>query len=143
MKTHPSLLLFVYSSLRKGFHQHEYEYLVKFFSFVSVGKVRGILRDSGTEPVATPYDKDKFIKGELYLLNNESDFSWVFGQLDEYEGLIGAHDEPILYRRELTTVYKDDGTTADAWIYWFNGDVKDKPVIDSEDALEYLKLQTT
>jgi len=101
------------------------------------------LRDSGTEPVATPYDKDKFIKGELYLLNNESDFSWVFGQLDEYEGLIGAHDEPILYRRELTTVYKDDGTTADAWIYWFNGDVKDKPVIDSEDALEYLKLQTT
>ncbi len=86
--------LFVYSSLRKGFHLQAYEYLVKFFSFVSLGKVKGILRDSGTEPVATPVEDNTFIKGELYMLNNSYDFSWVFGQLDEYEGLGGVAGNP-------------------------------------------------
>jgi len=141
METPSSLQLFVYSSLRKGFHLQAYEYLVKFFSFVSLGKVQGTLRDSGTEPVATPAEDDTFIKGELYLLNNSSDFSWVFGQLDEYEGLAGTAEEPILYRRELTTVYKEDGSTANAWIYWFSGDVSEKSVINSEDVLEYFSTK--
>jgi len=139
METSSSLQLFVYSSLRKGFHLEAYEYLVKYFSFAGMGKVKGILRDSGTEPVATPTEKNTFIKGELYTLNNKDDFSWVFGQLDEYEGLVAAQGEKILYRRELTKVYKDDGGITDAWIFWFAGDVSGKPVIDSEDALEYLK----
>ncbi len=141
MESQSSLPLFVYSSLRKGFHQEAYEYLVKFFSFVSMGKVKGVLRDSGTEPVATPTGENIFIKGELYKLNNANDFSWVFGQLDEYEGLIAAQDEKILYRRELTTVYKENGGVEDAWIYWYNGDVSEKPVINSEDVLEYFKAK--
>lgn len=142
METPSSLKLFVYSSLRKGFHLETYEYLVKYFSFVGMGKVKGFLRDSGTEPVATPTEENTSIKGELYTLNNKDDFSWVFGQLDEYEGLDAAQDEKILYRRELTKVFKDDGSVTDAWIFWFDGDISDKPVIDSEDALEYLKSKS-
>jgi gamma-glutamylcyclotransferase (GGCT)/AIG2-like uncharacterized protein YtfP len=139
METPSSLQLFVYSSLRKGFHLKAYEYLVKYFSFVGMRKVKGILRDSGTEAVAKPTEENTFIKGELYTLNNKDNFSWVFGQLDEYEGLVAAQDEKILYRRELTKVYKDDDSVTDAWIFWFDGDVSGKPVINSEDALEYLK----
>ncbi|MEO8568463.1 MAG: gamma-glutamylcyclotransferase family protein [Ginsengibacter sp.] len=139
MKSPETLQLFIYSSLRKGFHQEAYSYLTQFFSFVSMAKVKGILRDSGTEPVATPTEENIFIKGELYRLNKEDDFSWVFGQLDEYEGFPGEKGEKILYRRELTKVQKEDGSVADAWIYWFTGDVADKPVIQAEDVLEYLK----
>ncbi|MDQ2862205.1 MAG: gamma-glutamylcyclotransferase [Bacteroidota bacterium] len=139
METPSSLQLFVYSSLRKGFHLEAYEYLAKYFTFAGMGKVKGTLRDSGTEPVATPTEEDTFIKGELYSLNKKDDFSWVFGQLDEYEGLDAAQGEKILYKRELTKVYKDDGSVTDAWIFWFDGDVSGKPVINSEDVLEYLK----
>ncbi len=139
MESPSSLQLFVYSSLRTGFHQQAYEYLARFFSFVSMGKVNGTFRDSGTELIATPTSENTFIKGELYSLNKEDDLSWVFSQLDEYEGLIPAQDEPILYRRELTSVYKDDGSITDAWIYWYDGDVSGKPVIDIDDVFEYLK----
>jgi gamma-glutamylcyclotransferase (GGCT)/AIG2-like uncharacterized protein YtfP len=44
-----------------------------------------------------------------------------------------------LYRREIAKVYKEDGTLDDAWIYWYNGDVSGKPVVDSGDILSYIK----
>ncbi len=59
----------------------------------------------------------------MQRLNDELDFSYVFGQLDDYEGLIVEQGEKPLYRRELTQVYHDDGIVTDAWIYWFNGDI--------------------
>lgn len=127
--------LFIYSSLRKGFHQDVFNYITKFFSYISTAKVKGVLSVVGNEPVATPLTGDNFIKGELYKLNKEEHFSWVFGQLDEYEGLDVEQNKQALYRRELTTVYKDDGSVTNAWIYWFNGDVKGKPVITSGDIL--------
>ena len=131
MKSAPSKHLFVYSSLRKGFHQHEYDYITKFFSFVCPAKVKGIVSDVNGELFATPCDGNSFIKGELYKLNDEHDFSYVFGQLDDYEGLITEQDERPLYRRELIRVSKDDEESADAWIFWYNGDVSGKPVITS------------
>lgn len=134
-----SLQLFVYSSLRKGFQLPAYEYMVKYFRFISTGKVKGILRDSETGPVATPTDEDKFIKGELYELEKKENFSFVFGQLDDYEGLSAEEGALTLYRRELTTVFKEDGSATEAWIYWFTGDVSGKPVIESGDVMEYVK----
>lgn len=121
MEPHVSKQLFVYSSLRKGFHQAGYHYIAQFFSFVSAAKVTGIVSELGGELFAAPAAGNSFIKGELYLLNKEEDFSYAFGQLDDYEGLIAEQGEQPLYRRELTRVYKDDGEVTDAWIYWFNG----------------------
>jgi gamma-glutamylcyclotransferase (GGCT)/AIG2-like uncharacterized protein YtfP len=133
-----SKLLFVYSSLRKGFHQHAYDYVTHFFSFVSPAKVKGIVSDVDGELFATPAAGDSFIRGELYKLNDEHDFSYVFGQLDDYEGLITEQGEEPSYRREVTEVYKNNGDITDAWIYWYNGDVGGKPVIASDDILEYI-----
>ena len=135
MKSVISQQLFIYSSLRKGFHQDVFSYITQFFSFVSAAKVKGILSVIGSDPVATPATEDYFIKGELYKLNNEDHFSWVYCQLDDYEGLDSLQGEPSLYRRELTTVYKDDGSVTDAWIYWYNGDVSGTPIISSGDIL--------
>lgn len=137
MESHASKQLFVYSSLRKGFHQESYQYVSHFFSFVSNAKVKGIVSDLGGKLFATSGDGNSFINGELYNLNDEHDFSYVFGQLDDYEGLIVEQGEKPLYRRELIQVYNDDGEITDAWIYWFNGDVSGKPVITSGDIVEY------
>ncbi len=139
MDSSASNQLFVYSTLRKGFHQAAYEYLTQFFSFVCNAKMKGVLSDLGNLPVATHGAENSFIIGELYSLNKKEDSSYVFGQLDDYEGLITEPGERSLYRRELTTIFKDDGSVAQAWVYWYNGDVSGKPIIASGDALDCLE----
>lgn len=130
--------LFVYSSLRKGFQQSAYDYLTQFFRFISPGKIKGILSDLGDKAVATPVEYDAFIVGELYQLNVENG-SYVFGQLDDYEGLVIEEGETIWYRRELTKVYAEDGSIVEAWVYWYNGEVSGSPIIASGDILDYVK----
>jgi gamma-glutamylcyclotransferase (GGCT)/AIG2-like uncharacterized protein YtfP len=131
-----SSYFFVYSSLRNGFHQGAYDYLTQFFTFNNKAKVKGVLSNADDVAVATPTVDDTFIIGELYKLNIEENFSYVVGQMDDYEGLDALPGEQPLYRREITTVFNEDGTSTQAWIYWFNGDVSNMPLIDSGDVLE-------
>ena len=130
--------LFVYSSLREGFHNKAFGYVSQYFSFVCNARAKGILVDIGSQPVCKPTSDNSFIKGELYKWNDEKDFSWTFGQLDDYEGVIACEEEQPLYHRELTTVYKDDGSIAKAWLYWYNGDVTGRPIISSGDGLDFI-----
>lgn len=130
--------LFVYGSLRSGFQSHAYEYISKYFVLEGEAKVKGELFDMGSFPAAIQSPKNIFIKGELYQIKNENEFSWAIGQLDDYEGVDVAFDEEQMYRRELTDVYFNDQIIP-AWIYWYNGDVSGRPVIESGDMLEYLK----
>lgn len=136
MKPPLSKNLFVYSSLLKGFHKSSYNYITQFFSFSSNAKVKGIASDLEGELFATSSENNSFIEGELYSLNDEHDFSYVIGQLDDYEGLIVEQGEKPAYRRELATVYKDDGELTKAWIYWFNGDVSGKSIVASGDIVD-------
>jgi gamma-glutamylcyclotransferase (GGCT)/AIG2-like uncharacterized protein YtfP len=130
--------LFVYGSLRKGFHSPMYEYISRFFSFAGEAKVKGKLFDLGEYPAAIPVDENVFITGELYAIKNPHEFSWAIGQLDDYEGLNAEEGETPLYLRKITEVYLADQITA-AWVYWYNGDVSGRPVVESGDMLEYLK----
>ena len=129
--------LFVYGSLRSGFRNPAYEYISRYFDLMGEAKVKGELFDQGTYPAAKPTDKNKFVIGELYRIKHEHEFSWAIGQLDDYEGVDVAFDEVQLYRRELAEVFIHDQVTH-AWMYWFNGDVSGKPVIESGDVLQYL-----
>lgn len=133
--------LFVYSSLLKGFQSEEYRYIHQYFQFVSKAKVKGILSDLGNNPVAKPTTENFFIKGELYKINNEDEFSFAIGQLDDYEGVSPEAYENPLYIRQLAIVFKEDGSEVNSWIYWYNGDVAGKPVIESGDVLEYAKAK--
>ncbi len=72
--------LFVYGSLRKGFHSPVYEYISRFFTFAGEAKVKGKLFDMGSYPAGMPTTEDSFIIGELYLANNPNEFSWAIGQ---------------------------------------------------------------
>jgi gamma-glutamylcyclotransferase (GGCT)/AIG2-like uncharacterized protein YtfP len=130
--------LFVYGSLRSGFHNPMYEYISRFFTLVSKAKVRGKLIDMGSYPAGIPSNDNHFIIGELYQVNNESEISWAIGQLDDYEGVSVEPDEVQLYRREITEVHLN-GQITQAWIYWYNGDTSGKPVVASGDMMEYMQ----
>jgi gamma-glutamylcyclotransferase (GGCT)/AIG2-like uncharacterized protein YtfP len=133
--------LFVYSSLRVGFRSDDYEYIHQYFSFLGNAKVRGKLSDMGDYPVGTPTPEDYFIKGELYKINDENEFSYAIGQLDDYEGINPERGEASLYKRELTNVFREEMESVYAWIYWFSGDVEGKPVVASGDVMEYVKTK--
>jgi len=133
--------IFVYGSLRKGFHHPAYEYISKSFDFVSVAKVKGYLYDMGSFPAAIPTTKDAFIVGELYQLKEGADFSWAIDQLDDYEGVEPEEGEAPLYRRESTTIYFQN-QTCQAWIYWFNGSVEDQPFIASGDVFTFVEQKS-
>jgi gamma-glutamylcyclotransferase (GGCT)/AIG2-like uncharacterized protein YtfP len=130
--------LFVYGSLRRGFHSPAYEYISRFFSLVGEGRVRGKLYDMGSYPAGIPTSDDSVIVGELYRINHLNEFGWAIGQLDDYEGVTHDFDEIQLYRRELTEVQINNKLTR-AWIYWYNGDVQGKPLIASGDLIAYYK----
>jgi gamma-glutamylcyclotransferase (GGCT)/AIG2-like uncharacterized protein YtfP len=130
--------LFVYGTLRSGFQSPAYEYISRFFRFVEDARVRGKLFDMGNYPAGVPTHDNSFITGELYTINNPTEFSWAIGQLDDYEGVTVEPDEVQLYRREITEVLTATGLIQ-AWIYWYNGDTGGRPLIASGDLLEYLK----
>ncbi len=89
-------------------------------------------------PVAVSTNEEKFISGELYTINNPSEFSWAIGQLDDYEGIDAEEGEQPIYKREEVLVYQN-GQPVVAWIYWFNGDITGRPEIESGDLLQYLQ----
>jgi gamma-glutamylcyclotransferase (GGCT)/AIG2-like uncharacterized protein YtfP len=131
--------LFVYGSLRSGFKSPAYDYISRFFSFVGEAKVQGKLFDLGPYPAGVPGNNENFIVGELYAIRNDPEFNWAMGQLDDYEGTSGGEvDEVSLYKRELVNVFIND-TTVPAWIYWYTGNVGDKPLIKSGDMIQYLQ----
>jgi gamma-glutamylcyclotransferase (GGCT)/AIG2-like uncharacterized protein YtfP len=131
-------LIFVYGSLRRGFHGPAFQYIAPYFKHLADGKVKGKLYDLGEYPAALPTTDDHFIIGELYEANSPDGFDWAISQLDDYEGVHPEEGEVQLYDRALTTVYTDNGEFS-AWIYWYKCDVTGKPVIESGDVLEYMQ----
>ncbi len=132
--------LFVYGSLRQGFHHPAYQYISQYFHLLGPARVKGVLYNLGEFPAAQPADKeDRYIVGELYEVNSKTGFQWAMAQIDDYEGLNVEPGETPLYYRALTRVFLDDDTHTNAWIYWYNGDVGGKAIIASGDVLEFLR----
>jgi gamma-glutamylcyclotransferase (GGCT)/AIG2-like uncharacterized protein YtfP len=130
--------LFVYGSLRSGFHSQAYSYISSYFTFVGSAKVRGKLFDLGEYPAGIKSNDDSFIVGELYRITNESETDWAFAQLDDYEGVFVEPGETALYKREIADIHIDN-TITKAWVYWYNADITGKPVVASGDILEYIQ----
>ena len=133
--------LFVYGSLRSGFHNPAYDYISKFFTLDGEATVKGKLYDMGGYPAAIPCTDEYYILGELYELKQAEDFSWAIAQLDEYEGVNPGEDELPLYKRDIAEVQIKDEKT-NAWIYWFIGNVEGQPVISSGDVKDFIKQKS-
>lgn len=138
MQTH-SHFLFVYGSLLSGFKSPAYEYISKYFRLRGNATVKGTIYDMGTFPVATSDDTGRIIRGELYEIRNPKELSFILAQLDDYEGLYPDDGEDIYYKRELVTTTTETGDEVIAWIYWYNKDVTGKPIIESENMMDYLE----
>jgi gamma-glutamylcyclotransferase (GGCT)/AIG2-like uncharacterized protein YtfP len=130
--------LFVYGSLRSGFHHAAYLYISKYFHLIGDATVKANLYDMGEYPVAQATNEEKFINGELYAINSPAEFLYAIEQLDDYEGINVEVGETALYKREKVTVYCNNQQSA-AWVYWFNGNVDGLPQIASGDVLQYMQ----
>lgn len=130
--------IFVYGSLRSGFKSLAYNYISKYFTLVNNAKVQGLLYNVNGTPIAKPTTENKFIVGELYQVNNMDEFGFAMAQIDDYEGLNVEEGEMALYRREKVSVYQENLDNTTAWIYWFNGEVANAPIIESGDVLQFI-----
>jgi gamma-glutamylcyclotransferase (GGCT)/AIG2-like uncharacterized protein YtfP len=129
--------IFVYGSLVSGFPGKNHQLISKYFTLIGKAKVKGFLYDLGEYPAAVPAMDKNFIFGELYNITEVNEFSNAISQLDDYEGVNVEFAETPLYRRELTDVFLNDNILT-AWIYWYNKDISDKPIISSGDVLQSL-----
>lgn len=133
--------LFVYGSLRSGFKSEAYNYISKYFTLICDAKVKGKLYNMGNYPAGTPTNDDCYIVGELYAIKHAEEFGFAIAQLDDYEGIHAEDGEMPLYRREKSIAICSNGSNAEAWVYWFNGDVSNKPIIPSGDVLAFYAEQ--
>lgn len=140
MQTH-SHYLFVYGSLLSGFKSPAYEYIARYFQLKGIATVTGTIYDMGTYPVGVAEDTGRSIKGELYEIRNPKELSFVLAQLDDYEGLYPDDGEEIYYQRALVPAVTAAGDEVVAWIYWYNRKVSGKPVIESDNMIDYLKKE--
>ena len=131
------LYLFVYGSLRSGFPSTAYNYVSKYFTLIGLARTKGLLIDLGDYPVAVVTDSEKYISGELYKINNKEAFDFVIAQLDDYEGVNVTSNETQLYYRTVTEAIVE-GKSIQTWVYWYKGDVTNKPIVESGDVMQYL-----
>jgi len=139
----PNYQLFVYGSLRQGFNHAAYEYITKYFNLLGKGKAKGRLCDLGEYPAAVSCEEHFEIIGELYEIINEDEFDYAIAQLDDYEGVDASYDQTALYERAVTEVLLDNGSSTQANIYWYTGEVAGKPVVESGDVLQYIQSKNT
>ena len=128
--------LFVYGSLRSGFHNTVYKYISRYFILDGLGSVQAKLYDLGEYPGAVPCTEDYFITGELYHIAQHEDFEWAIKHLDDYEGIFVSAGETPLFRREPAHILFQN-TTVIAWVYWYNLPVTNQPRIESGDYIAY------
>lgn len=138
MKEQQIVQIFVYGSLRSGFYSPAYNYISKYFTLVGIAKTKGLLLDMGNYPVAIATNENKFVIGELYKINHKEAFDFAIAQLDDYEGLNAEENETPLYQRVIADIEIENAITK-AWVYWFTGNVANKPELASGDVLDYLK----
>ena len=108
--------------------------------YMGSSQVSGRLYDIGGYPGGIPGGKDGgIIKGEILKLKRPRK---TLPLLDNYEGYDRKNLKKSQYCRKKQLVYLEDGTTVQAWAYWYNCPVTNKRRIDNGDYLEYLKEDT-
>ena len=106
-------------------------------SFKGRGTIAAVLFDLGIYPAAVP-TSDSRVTGEVYELTEPVT---ALRALDELEGYRPGDPETSLYTRTRTPVDMDDGTTVEAWAYFYNAPLGRAERIESGDYLEHLRVR--
>ena len=129
--------MFFYGTLMTPFNRTGRLRLDRHLSFKGRGTIRAALFDLGIYPAAVPAS-DSQVTGEVYELTEPVP---ALRALDELEGYRPGDPETSLYTRTRTPVHLDDGTTADAWTYFYNAPLGRAQRITSGDYLEHLNVR--
>lgn len=129
--------VFFYGTLMRAFQRPGRSRIDPHLRFVGYGTIDAALFDLGIYPAATPAT-DSRVRGELHELLQPT---VVLPELDEIEGFRPAEPESSLYTRVKTSVGLDDGTVAEAWVYFYNAPLGQAERIPSGDYLEHLKVR--
>jgi gamma-glutamylcyclotransferase (GGCT)/AIG2-like uncharacterized protein YtfP len=130
-------LVFFYGTLMTPFNRTGRPNLEPHLSFKGRGSIRAALFDLGIYPAAVP-DPDSRVRGEVYEL---TDPVGALRALDELEGYRPTDPETSLYTRMRTPVIMEDGTTVEAWAYFYNAPLGRAERIQSGDYLEHLRVR--
>jgi gamma-glutamylcyclotransferase (GGCT)/AIG2-like uncharacterized protein YtfP len=133
-----SELVFFYGTLMTPFDRAGRRRIEQFLAYAGRGTIGGALFDLGIYPAAIPAAEGR-VWGEVYEMTQPDA---VLQALDEIEGFRPDESESSLYTRVKTAVTLEDGTSANAWAYFYNAPLGRAERIESGDYLEHLKART-
>ena len=116
--------LFVYGTLRPNLAKPEQRRLIAGFTVAGPATVPGLLYDLGLYPALVT--GPGIVHGDLLVVPDDRHLV----ALDAYEECDG--DDP-LYRREPTRATRADGTTVDAWAYFYQHSIASASTIAGGD----------
>jgi len=119
--------LFLYGTLLPKDAAGEVAHIVRLFNPIASAFVPGRLYDFGDYPgaILDPSSHDT-IYGELVALPPNKT---LIDKLDEYEEFDPSKPEESLFVRRKTTVMLANGESLEAWIYVYNKDPGDAPIV--------------
>lgn len=130
MTYNPDFLI-VYGTLRPPFDNTFSQYLRQRGRYVGEGSFTGQSFDMGSYPGAVyQADSATYVHGSVFDISNQKEA--ILTYLDYYEGVGDQFEQPTEYIRAIVPV-QFNGDTTDCWIYLYNLQTDDKPLIDSGD----------
>ncbi|RMF03900.1 MAG: gamma-glutamylcyclotransferase [Bacteroidetes bacterium] len=119
--------LFVYGSLKRGFHNPYALQLHHQARFWSEGKLRGLLLDLGEYPALVPQSRGtQYVYGEIFELGDQ--VHQLLANLDYYEGFDPQNPDSGAYKRERLVVESSYGPTL-CWAYTYNSPWQELAVV--------------
>ena len=129
--------VFFYGTLMAGFDRRRRAGIDPKLTYRGRGAIRAALFDLGIYPAAVPAPEGR-VWGELYEM---AEPVAVLAALDDIEGYRPDDPDKSLYSRAPTEVTMPDGTTEQAWVYFYNAPLGRAPRIASGDYLEHVKVR--
>lgn len=130
-------LVFFYGTLMRGFERPGRAGVDDKLSLIGRGWISAALFDVGLYPAAIPAG-DTRVWGEVHQMLEPG---VVLSALDEIEGYSASEPVTSLYTREEIPVTLDDGTSVQAWVYFYNAPLGRAERIESGDYLAHLKVR--
>lgn len=130
-------LVFFYGTLMAGFDRRRRAGIDDKLTYVGRGSIHAALFDLGLYPAAVPAPEGT-VWGEVYAMR-EPDA--VLAALDQIEGYSPTDPDTSLYTREQTEVRLPDGSSARAWVYFYNAPLGQAQAIESGDYLEHVRVR--
>ena len=129
--------VFFYGTLMAGFDRRRRAGIDTKLTYRGRGSIRAALFDLGIYPAAVPAPEGK-VWGEVYEM---AEPEAVLAALDDIEGYRPEDPDKILYARDRADVRMPDGSTEQAWVYFYNAPLGRALRIESGDYLEHVKVR--